>query len=501
MSANSCRYRQLSPNCASFLSEEARIPSSLPDYLGAERSFLAGIDRPDYLLRCGGRHAGHFGLRGGTFTHTAIGNSIRGQEGGPACGSVSLVQRETMRILGYLMLGGVSVFALLQMIRPQIPATPIGVESSQPAEIRAIFDQDCYSCHSSQRRLVWFDEIVPAYWLVRYDIIAARERLNFSTLGSSPRAAQTAALFEAVNFMRAGAMPPSRFTALHPEARLTPDAVTKLEAYLAPWGTLPDPAGAEDYSGARPTVVKPESNGFAYDAAYKNWQPISFTDRGDNNTFRMILGNNVAIEAVRAGKVSPWPDGTRLAKIAWRQESGAGGLIYPGEFVQVEFMSKDSSRYRQTQGWDWGRWRGVELTPYGSGANFVNECTGCHMPMRDHDHVYTLPIAPLPPGLPAQVLTWNPITMYADRSARTMATLFRNPSGSALALVTWAQRNDPRWFGARIPEAPQSVEIVEQSSNRYRRYEGAAFAEGMAAENLAAERSRFIQNLRPAILP
>ena len=236
-----------------------------------------------------------------------------------------------MRTVGYLALAGVSVFALLQMARPRIPATQTGAEISEPADIRAILDRDCYSCHSSQRRLVWFDEIVPAYWLVRNDIIAARERLNFSTLGSRAAAAQRAALYEAVNFMESGAMPPSRFTALHPEARVTPDAITKLKAYLAPWGTLPDATVAVRPAGAGPAAVQPESNGLAYDATYRNWQPISVTDRGDNNTFRMILGNNVAAEAARAGKVKPWPDGTRLAKVAWRQQSGPGGLILSPE--------------------------------------------------------------------------------------------------------------------------------------------------------------------------
>ena len=29
-----------------------------------------------------------------------------------------------------------------------------------------------------------------------------------------------------------------------------------------------------------------------------------------------------------------------------------------------------------------------------------------------------------------------------------------------LALVTWAQRDDPHWFGAKIPSTVQSVEFV-----------------------------------------
>ena len=62
--------------------------------------------------------------------------------------------------------------------------------------------------------------------------------------------------------------------------------------------------------------------------------------------------------------------------------------VKPGKFVQVELMLKDAQRYKETQGWGWGRWRGLDLKPYGSDSNFVNECTGCHEPLRGNDYVY-----------------------------------------------------------------------------------------------------------------
>ncbi len=89
--------------------------------------------------------------------------------------------------------------------------------------------------------------------------------------------------------------------------------------------------------------------------------------------------------------------------------------------------------------------------------------------------------------------------MYADPNTHTMAMLYGNEAamqtvqarrtapvaqptdlayaaGAVLALVTWVQRDDPHWFGARIPAAPQSVEFVQvaagQTSN-YRRFAGA----------------------------
>ena len=191
----------------------------------------------------------------------------------------------------------------------------------------------------------------------------------------------------------------------------------------------------------------------------------------------------MAIQAAESGKISPWPDGTRFAKIAWLKETGPDGLVRPGEFYQVELMEKDSRRYRDTEGWAWGRWRGLELNPYGQDARFVDECTSCHLPLRGNDYVYTLPVtrasvngreivnnrATLPAVLPYQPLHWRAITMYVDSRNHTMATLFGNdvasatayPAGTVLALVTWAQREDPHWFGARIPDKPVSVEFLK----------------------------------------
>ena len=55
-------------------------------------------------------------------------------------------------------------------------------------------------------------------------------------------------------------------------------------------------------------------------------------------------------------------------------------------------MVKQASQYRTTDGWGWGRWRGLNLKPYGIDSHFVAECTGCHAPVRGDDFVYTLPI-------------------------------------------------------------------------------------------------------------
>jgi hypothetical protein len=440
-----------------------------------------------------------------------------------------------------LVVAGVITLALLQLIRPGIPDKPDAAQLRAPLEVRGILEKDCSSCHSDRRRLAWFDQIVPAYWLVRHDVLTARERLNFSTLGTKPAATQTSTLYEAVNMIQLGAMPLPRFVRLHPEARVSSEELATLKAWLAPWSTPPGPAPATPAEiVAAPTdlaAVQPEFNGLPFDPSFESWKPISITDRGDNDTFRFILGNDVAVEAAESGNILPWPEGARFAKIAWQQQPGADGLIHPGKFVQVELMVKGSHRYEDTEGWGWGRWRGLDLKPYGKNAAFVNECTGCHLPVRGNDYVYTLPIssakigreevvnnaAALPASLPYRPSDWRAITMYVDPRSRTMAMLYGNdkamesakggstggakgvayPSGAILALVTWKQRDDPHWFGGRMPDAPLAVEFVgvEGQTSSYRRFTGGSLDEVHPTETMAAQRTSFVLGLIPAQLP
>jgi hypothetical protein len=185
----------------------------------------------------------------------------------------------------------------------------------------------------------------------------------------------------------------------------------------------------------------------------------------------------------------------------------------------------------------------LDLKPYGGDARFVNECTSCHRPVRGDDYVYTLPIttakvngdevvnnraAALPANLPYQPLNWKAITMYVDPKTHTTATLYGNdarmqgvqalgaapvggsrgeayPVGTVLALVTWVQRDDPHWFGGRIPDAPQSVEFVQVAGpgqkSSYRCFAGTGLIENHPTPSTAAQRTNFMLGLAPARLP
>lgn len=372
----------------------------------------------------------------------------------------------------------------LQLVRPALENPPVIAELNVPAEVKQIFSTSCYNCHSNETRLSWFDEIVPAYWLVVNDVKNARRHLNFSEMQSVQGSAQQDLLFEIANQIQAGVMPPRSYSLLHPESKVTAEKLQLLKNYLDPYRTRSASsatrftAATEEFQtwiGERPAHdVRPAPNGIPFIPDYKDWKVISTSERFDNQTIRLILGNEVAIRAVEQNTINPWPDGAILAKVAWDRLVDESGSGQPGQFKQVEFMIKDSKRFASSLGWGFARWRGANLQPFGSDANFVQGCTDCHLPMRDRDFVFTNP-ASLPETLPYDPFTWRVIAPGVRTQDSTMSTLFGNdiavthartnptqpyPAGSVLSLVTWTQQEDERWFGAKVPDGLKSVEFV-----------------------------------------
>jgi cytochrome P460 len=132
--------------------------------------------------------------------------------------------------------------------------------------------------------------------------------------------------------------------------------------------------------------------------------------------------------------------------------------------------------------------------------------------------------AALPGDLPMNPLPWRVITSMADKTSSTMSTLYGNdlavdyarahsdrgyPDGSALALVTWTQRNDPRWYGAKIPARVSSVEFLTvgalpdgHATYSYLEYSGAPLKQASAEQTAAPSgRALFLLAQRAAVLP
>ena len=142
--------------------------------------------------------------------------------------------------------------------------------------------------------------------------------------------------------------------------------------------------------------------GITIPAGYRDWRLISVKQLtgadGKLKQLRAQLGNDIAIEAFRAGKL-PFPDGAIIAALHWNEASsdadnqvlasgfpGAGlESVFAGSAVNVQFMVKDSKKYAASGGWGY-----ADFTNGRPGDQPLHEkCFPCHVPAKDRDYVFT----------------------------------------------------------------------------------------------------------------
>jgi hypothetical protein len=141
-----------------------------------------------------------------------------------------------------LIVGGVLLGALVLM-----QLVPYGWTHSNPpvtsaapwpdAESEAIARQSCYACHSNETKWPAYSYVAPMSWLVRDDVETGRAAMNLSEWDSNDNEAD-----DAIEEIEEGAMPPSKYTAIHRRANLTDQEKATLIAAL-------DQMASDDHSG------------------------------------------------------------------------------------------------------------------------------------------------------------------------------------------------------------------------------------------------------------
>ena len=105
------------------------------------------------------------------------------------------------------------------------------------------------------------------------------------------------------------------------------------------------------------TVKVPGGLAFSEFRGYESWQVVSISQ--DGPLMAAILANPVMIKAYEAGfpgNGKPFPDGSRMAKIHWnptKMETFPAATV-PGTLHDVDFMVKDTRRFKDSAGWGWG---------------------------------------------------------------------------------------------------------------------------------------------------
>jgi hypothetical protein len=108
----------------------------------------------------------------------------------------------------------------------------------------------------------------------------------------------------------------------------------------------PPPAGVAD-ANASPIY------GVTIPLGYRQWELVAPShEAGNLDELRSILGNGIAMKAYRE-ETLPFPEGTILAKLAWKHVAspiyddalGAPQAFVPGRATTLQFMVKDSKKY------------------------------------------------------------------------------------------------------------------------------------------------------------
>ena len=126
---------------------------------------------------------------------------------------------------------------------------------------------------------------------------------------------------------------------------------------------------------------------------YRDWKWISSAhEAGNLNSLGAVLGNDVAFNAFREGKL-PFPDGTIIAALHYRnvpsEENnkvfGDPQSFVPGPPTNVQFMVKDSKKYATTGGWGYAHFD-KDGKPGTEAA--LKTCAPCHA-KASRDSVFT----------------------------------------------------------------------------------------------------------------
>jgi len=268
--------------------------------------------------------------------------------------------------------------------------------------------------------------------------------------------------------------------------------------------------GCDSESDSDADVPAAAGNGVEYPVGFEDWRLLGITDRIEGGAadagIRVILGNDLAVNAARSGQTSPWPNGSMIADVVW---ADAGNLyerndvFAPGSFRALAFMEKDPARFTQSGGWGYGLWTTPELLPEEQG--FDQDCIDCHTArVSDNDFVFTRPpVLPSPSTVQAAIAAPNGLTLPPDfldwrvvgLSRRVMGEQMRVvlgndtavdaarsgrtnpwPDGTQFADVVWANTTNPDWEEMIAPGNFALVAFMSRNQAQYATTGGWAYS-------------------------
>jgi hypothetical protein len=156
------------------------------------------------------------------------------------------------------------------------------------------------------------------------------------------------------------------------------------------------------------TVQVPNGLALSECRGYDDWPVVAVShpdsmmgaSEEPDDVLNLIVANPAMIDAYRAGvpgNGKPFPDGSKIAKIAWKPKQNAEApfaVKVPDTLAGVGCMVKDSSRFADTGGWGYAQFdydpASETFTPNTSLQGNDAKCgAACHELAKATDYVFT----------------------------------------------------------------------------------------------------------------
>ncbi len=111
---------------------------------------------------------------------------------------------------------------------PSDPSQSIESRLHVTPPVAAILDRSCNDCHSNKTRWPWYSNVAPVSWFVIDHVNEGRQNIDFSEWGRYTQRDVDGLLKQICREVRAGVMPLSSYTPLHPGSKLSAEDVKTL---------------------------------------------------------------------------------------------------------------------------------------------------------------------------------------------------------------------------------------------------------------------------------
>jgi hypothetical protein len=140
-----------------------------------------------------------------------------------------------LKIIGYVLL---SALVVIQFFHPKQNKAEgpfpnhLGSKLVINEEVKAIFKNSCYDCHSNNTNYPWYSNLQPVAWYLADHVNDGKQHFNFDEFASYSLKKQKHKLEEMAEEVKKGEMPLESYTLIHRSSILKPEEKQAIQDWV-----------------------------------------------------------------------------------------------------------------------------------------------------------------------------------------------------------------------------------------------------------------------------